>query len=199
MKSNLKKIISNKLSFLALFMLITIIFTGYGYAAFNTTLTISGESHVRPPDDIRITNVRKVSSTNSGYETYKSEYSKYATSMFVTLPQYSSTITYEVTITNSSSERYYLSDLVATNSNSATSYSLQGLAKGDVIDKNETKTFAVTIQTNGTANQVSSLLLKYTFEKYVITASMLDYDNPDGTSCQDAQCGIDEVAEEMMS
>ena len=95
-------------------LLIAIIFTTIVYSAFSTKLQINGDLVVRSDNDIRITNLSIKESTGGAYETYNSKYTKNTTSMFVTLPSNSS-ITYEVEITNDSSDDYSLTNIEALN------------------------------------------------------------------------------------
>lgn len=157
-----------KVPLIYLSIFLAIIFTSYGYAALNTDLSISGEAYVRVDEDIRITNINVVSSENQGYETYNSKYSKDTTSMFTTLPTANSSVTYEITVKNKSSDRYILSSLIeSTYSNKNIKYELIGLKVNDIIDGKEERNFKIKLTTNNN-DQICDLVLNYKFEKYKI-------------------------------
>lgn len=157
-----------KVPLIYLSIFLAIIFTSYGYAALNTDLSISGEAYVRVDRDIRITNIKQVTSENQGYETYNSKYSKDTTSIFSTLPNTNSTITYEVTVKNKSSDRYILSELIeSTYSNANIKYEIIGLKVNDIIDAKEERKFKIKLTTNK-SDQSCDLVLNYKFLKYEI-------------------------------
>ena len=163
---------------------IAIIFTSYGYAALNTDLSISGEAYVRVDEDIRITNINVVSSENQGYETYNSKYSKDTTSMFTTLPTANSSVTYEITVKNKSSDRYILSDLIeSTYSNKNIKYELIGLKVNDIIDSKEERKFKIKLTTNNN-DQICDLVLNYKFERVYKTTLIMKNLNSDTLSVE---------------
>lgn len=155
----------SKIPFLYLAVVIAIIFTSYGYAALNTELSISGEAYVRVETDIRVTNIKILSSENKGYETYNNKYTKDTTSTFVTLPDSNSKLTYEIEITNDSNSRYYLSDILENSySNKNIKYEIQDISVGDIIPSNTVKKLKIVFTTN-TPNQDTAVVLQYVFKK----------------------------------
>ncbi len=76
-----------------------------------TSFLVSGDAHFRVKKDIRITDIKMVGASSSGYETYGSEYYNDGTKMFVTLPNIDSTITYQVEVTNTSNDIYILKEI----------------------------------------------------------------------------------------
>lgn len=155
----------SKIPFLYLAVVIAIIFTSYGYAALNTELSISGEAYVRVETDIRVTNIKVLSSENKGYETYNNKYTKDTTSTFVTLPDSNSKLTYEIEITNDSNSVYYLSDILENSySNKNIKYEIQDISVGDIIPSNTVKKIKIVFTTN-TPNQDTAVVLQYVFKK----------------------------------
>lgn len=155
----------SKIPFLYLAVVIAIIFTSYGYAALNTELSISGEAYVRVETDIRVTDIKILSSENKGYETYNNKYTKDTTSTFVTLPDSNSKLTYEIEITNDSNSRYYLSDILENSySNKNIKYEIQDISVGDIIPSNTVKKIKMVFTTN-TPNQNTAVVLQYVFKK----------------------------------
>ena len=165
----------SKIPFLYLAVVIAIIFTSYGYAALNTELSISGEAYVKVETDIRVTNIKVLSSENKGYETYNNKYTKDTTSTFVTLPDSNSKLTYEIEITNDSNSRYYLSDILEDSySNKNVKYEIQDISVGDIIPSNTVKKLKIVFTTN-TPNQNTAVVLQYVFKKVKQTEWLYDY------------------------
>lgn len=150
---------------LAIFILVTILFTSYGYAALNTELQLSGEGYVRVEADIRITNLKVLSMENGAYETYNNKYSKDTTSMFVTLSPNSS-ITYEVEVTNKTGKKIQVIDIMnELSSNENVSYTINNLDKYQVYDDTVIN-FYVTINNMSSLEQNETLRLKYDIKEY---------------------------------
>lgn len=165
----------SKIPFLYLAVVIAIIFTSYGYAALNTELSISGEAYVKVETDIRVTNIKVLSSENKGYETYNNKYTKDTTSTFVTLPDSNSKLTYEIEITNDSNSRYYLSDILENSySNKNIKYEIQDISVGDIIPSNTVKKLKIVFTTN-TPNQDTAVVLQYVFKKVKQTEWLYAY------------------------
>lgn len=165
----------SKIPFLYLAVVIAIIFTSYGYAALNTELSISGEAYVKVETDIRVTNIKVLSSENKGYETYNNKYTKDTTSTFVTLPDSNSKLTYEIEITNDSNSRYYLSDILEDSySNKNIKYEIQDISVGDIIPSNTVKKLKIVFTTN-TPNQDTAVVLQYVFKKVKQTEWLYAY------------------------
>ena len=97
----MKKIFKGKiklligLTFLALFIFNTIAYSGLA-----TKLAITSEAMFRPNVDIRITNIKLHSAENGAVESYSPKYNVDSTTTGFVLPNTSSKITYEVTVTN---------------------------------------------------------------------------------------------------
>ena len=97
----MKKIFKEKiklligLTFLALFIFNTIAYSGLA-----TKLAITSEAMFRPNVDIRITNIKLHSAENGAVESYSPKYNVDSTTTGFVLPNTSSKITYEVTVTN---------------------------------------------------------------------------------------------------
>ena len=136
------------------------------YSAFSTKLQIGGDLIVRSDNDIRVTNINFKESTGGAYETYNNKYTKDTTSMFVTLPSNSS-ITYEVEITNDSSDDYSLTNIEALN-NTNLNYTLS-TKQYDVYKNNNERTIDIIITNEFSEEIVSSIILKFTFKKAVST------------------------------
>ncbi|MCI8394069.1 MAG: hypothetical protein HFH86_01130 [Bacilli bacterium] len=150
--------------FLVLFSSLSIIGMSIGFSALNTELSISGDAYVRVDEEIRITDLKMLEAINGAYETYNSKYSKDTNSMFVTLPNNNSTMTYQVTIVNKSSLNYKLKDILEeSNTNSNISYEIIHISMNDRIESNSTITFQIKV-TSRLDNQKTAIVLKYLFE-----------------------------------
>jgi len=154
---------------LLIFFLI-ILFTSYGYAALNTSLSISGEAYVRVEEGVRITDIKIVSSENGGFATYNPKYSKDTTSMFVTLPTNSSII-YEIEVTNKTTQDYMLVDLIPDNTD--LNYELLDFKIYDVIDKQSVKKIRIKVKNNSSNTLEKGLNLNYTFSEAKVTPPVL--------------------------
>ncbi len=150
--------------FLAIILLASLSFSTVVYSAFNTQLQISGEAMVRAEQMIRVTGIRLIEKTNNAFEVYNSKYEKDTTSLYVSLPA-SSSMTYEVTVTNKSSQLiYYLAEilpLITDNSNVTVAYSIKA---GDCINSNENHKFTITLTNSTASEQVLTLINQYRFE-----------------------------------
>lgn len=113
---------------------------------------------------IRITDLKLLETTNHAYETYNSKYEKDTTSLYVTLPA-SSSMTYEVTITNKNNLLMYrlkeILPLINNNPNVNIKYSIKS---GDCINANESKVFTITLTNNSSSEQVLTLVSQYQLE-----------------------------------
>ncbi len=166
-------------------------------SACNQTMLISGEAYFRPETEIFVSNLRLLKTTNEGYETYKSEYSKNATNMYVSLPKINSTVTYEVTVSNKTNFVYVISQITPSLANSNITYEIENYKIGGGIDRISDISFNITFKYKSGVTSVPSDYsqiagLAYKFERP--TASMLSYDNSKSKSkCTDAQCALDEL------
>jgi len=145
-------------------LLVSLLFTTIVYSAFSTQLQIKGEAIVRSDQMIRITGLKLLETTNNAYETYNSKYEKDTTSLYVTLPA-SSSMTYEVAITNKNSQLMYrlteMLPLIYNNSNVTVEYSIN---IDDCIKNNSTQLFTITLVNNTSSEQSLTLINQYKFE-----------------------------------
>ncbi len=133
------------------------------YATLNTEMQITGEGIVRVDEDIRITDLKYTESNYGAYETYNNKYNKNSTSIFVTMPTKSS-ITYEVEVTNKTSEDYVLINLEENNSNKQITTNID-TKKYDIYTG--IKNITITLTNNTEVEQKSELIVKYEFIKDV--------------------------------
>lgn len=168
-------------------------------ASYNESMHIGGDAILRVDADIRVTDLKMTSATNEGYETYISKFSKNSTSMYVSLPNLDSTITYEVTVTNKSGYLYVISEIIDSLVNEDITYEISKYKIGEGIGFSSEIKFDITFKYKDNVKnvpddftQITSIL--YKFERPY--AAMLSYDNSkSGTKCTDAQCAIDELYE----
>jgi len=142
----------------SIFIFLVILFTSYGYAALNTSLSISGEAYLRKERDVRVTNLKLTSISSGGYEVYNNKYSKDTVSMFVNLPK-NGTATYEIEIKNTSSADYFLKDLISLTSD----YELLDFNVYEVFSPTSTKKVHVKIRNNATTSKTIEAGLMFTF------------------------------------
>jgi len=153
-------------------ILFIVIFASYGYAALNTSLSISGEAYVRVDESIRITGIKVTSIKNGASETFNSKYSKDTITMGVSLQNNTSQITYEYTVKNETGEDYLIENInVLSNTNNQISYSNTGLVN-TVIPKNSEKKFQITFTTTGTLQNIS-LALEFKFATDKVTPPVI--------------------------
>jgi len=155
-----RKIIISVLVFLI------VIFTSFGYAAVNTSLSISGEAYVRVEENIRVTGIKVISSENGGYATYNPKYSKDTTTMFVTLPNIDSSVTYEIEVTNNTGKKIQVIDIMNELSNNKNvSYTIRNLDKYQIYNDTVIN-FSVTLNNKSSFEQSETLRLKYNIKEY---------------------------------
>ena len=145
-----------------------VLFMTMGYSALNSNLSISGDAYVRVEEDIRITNLKVLETTNGAYENYSSKYSKDTTSVFVTLPNLNSTITYEGTVINKDNKAYKVKEIkVESATNPMIKYEVIGLTVDDIINGNTEIKFQIKQTYDATLpdNKTNDLVIKYVFEK----------------------------------
>lgn len=134
----IKKVKKNKLSksekinmfLFSLICILTLSFT-VGYSLLNQELSISGEAHFRPQEDLRITNIRVREAINGAVSSYEN-YSKKTVSAGCDLPYSDSTISYETTFTNFGTSEMMISNVIETINNYNVFYTLDEV----VIDEN---------------------------------------------------------------
>lgn len=93
-------------------MIVSVFSLSIAYSAFSQELTISGEAVVLKNELITVSGISYKSSTGSAYELYNAENTFYDFSVYISLPNSSSTITYTVEVLNTTDTTYYLLDLV---------------------------------------------------------------------------------------
>ncbi len=153
-----------------LFVMFVLVFISYGYAAFNTDLSISGEAQVRIDADIRITDIKMVGYNNMN-ETFQSDYSKDTITMGVNLLDSSSSVTYEYTIVNKTNKNYVITDIIELKSNENVSYT-NTATQDMVIPPNTSQKFQIALNTYMTSQQVS-LSLQFVFALDDVTAPVI--------------------------
>ena len=131
-----------------------------GYSAFNTDLSISGEAKVKAKGDVMITNIEKVTWENSGDETFKPEFSRNLTSVSISLPNINSSVTYQVTITNNTTDYFTPGNKEAIiNKNPNIQYELKELESYGVY-QGKTHTFLITFTTTA-PSQEANITMQY--------------------------------------
>ena len=95
-----KRYKSSKANILLPLIFLFVVFLSVGYSSLNQELNITSEAVFRVEESIRITDVKLVGSTFNGIENYNSSYSKDRIKTGITLNESNSSITYQVTITN---------------------------------------------------------------------------------------------------
>lgn len=165
------------------------------YASLNTELMMTGEAIVRVDADIRVIDIKMLTTENEAYETYNSKYTKNSTNMYMTLPKTNSTITYQITIKNKSNHTYIISDITDELINSTIAYRIDNYKDVQVIPKNSTVTMNITFyysNNDQTSNITQIATLNYKFERP--QAIHLEFDNTNvNTTCTNAQCALDEL------
>lgn len=191
MKS-VKKAFEKKLpKIYSIVVILSILFISVGYAAFNTDLLISGEAFVRVESDIRIIDFKVIDKTNGAYETYNCTFAKDNINAYATLPNINSTITYQVTLKNTTGSMIKVIDIIEEiNTNPQIKYTLDGLAKNDVFGSmKEEITFNIKFYYSGKvlpSNTDLSLSLNFNIEKYfeeiklgLVTESLISFSGPE--------------------
>ena len=161
-------------SFIAILSFVLIMLTTYAYSALATNLSITGEANFRKVADIRVTNIsiNGASGATSEYENYKKD----TITAGFTLNNTSSTMTYNVTITNNGDIDQAIYNLTTQSSNNS---GLSILIDGQPINQalpiivpfgtSRTITITYSSSTPGTVNVVN----KFDFRKvYYITYNL---------------------------
>lgn len=141
----------------------SLFFTTIVYAAFNTQLQIKGEAVVRSEQEIRISDFKLLEVTNNAFEEFNSKYEKNTTSLYVTLPA-SSSMTYELTITNKNSILMYrIEELLTLNNNNPNVTIEYGVRVGNTIRNSESRKFTITLKNDTSTEQSLTLINQYKF------------------------------------
>ncbi len=134
-KFNYRFFYSKRMQTIFLFVLVGIFyaFLTYGYAIFNTVLSVNTDLAVRPERDVRITSVSNPSYSNGGYETSESQYSHDYLNVTGVLPNSNSTISYVLTITNKTDVDKTINQIIDNTTTSDVSYSIGDFELGKTI------------------------------------------------------------------
>ena len=131
-------------SLLAILICMTI-----GYAAFSTSLEISGTSNISSNWDIRITNITQGTPTGTGENAIAPSYTALTATMQANLYAPGDAMTYEITIANEGNIDAVLSKINKSDSNNpAISFETSGVNEGDTLLAGETAKMTVKISYN---------------------------------------------------
>ena len=117
--------------------------------------------------------------------------------MYVTLPQLTSEVTYQVKVNNKSSYLYVISEIKQNLDNDDMKVAIDGYKIGEGIDRKSELTFNVTVKYSDELRELPSntkaiITINYKFEKPY--AAILSYDNEISKSrCSDVQCALDDL------
>ncbi len=106
-------------SLVFVFLTISILCLTIGFSAYSTSLAINGKALVRPIKESRITDM-KISKVTNNAVVSSFDYTAYSIVSDITLDNYNSTVTYNITLTNLSSENLVITKVnnqVYSNSN----------------------------------------------------------------------------------
>jgi|GEM_PF-5721426 len=121
-----------------------------GYSILSSELSINTNATVRVQKNIRITEISNPTATNGGFEVYNGKYTENSTTFFVDLDELNSTISYNVTITNSGSTNMKVSKInIDVFNNDSMKYTFSNLAIGTVIPIGESLTYTITFSYDG--------------------------------------------------
>ena len=162
-----KRYKSSKANILLPLIFLFVVFLSVGYSSLNQELNITSEAVFRVEESIRITDVKLVGSTFNGIENYNSSYSKDRIKTGITLNETNSTITYQVTITNTGNVPMNLSSLNNINyNNDGITYELNEKLPF-MINKGEEKSIEITYKWNSYngLNKNLDSVIKFNFIK----------------------------------
>ena len=135
---------NSKVNILLPLIFLFVVFLSVGYSSLNQELNITSEASFRVEESIRITDIKLVGSTFNGLENYNSSYSKDRIKTGIILNDTNSSITYQVTITNTGNVPMNLSFLDNINySNDGITYELNEKLPY-MINKGEEKKIEIT-------------------------------------------------------
>jgi len=137
----------NKKKVIIIVMCVAICIMAIGYAAFNTTLTITGTSNITSEWNVVFTSITQVSKT-SGVNVKATPVASGTSATFdVGLALPGDKIVYEITIENKGTINAIIENIVASASDSpAIIFSMEGVNIGDKIPNKTSKTLTVTIE-----------------------------------------------------
>ncbi len=165
-------------SIIASVMVIMTLLISVGYSAFNTKLNVKDiKAVVRVEKDVRVTNITIKETSNGGVSNWE-DYNINNISASVTLPQSTSTVTYNVEVTNIGTEEVGILQVIEENLPSELTYSISEYTlKSKICDNTTTtkcnlgakKSFKVTIKykTGASAsNTAHNFVLKFDFRGF---------------------------------
>lgn len=176
-ESNTKKIIY---PLVFVFLTISILLLTIGFSAYSTSLAIDGKALVRPLKESRITDVKISKTTNNGVVSYI-DYTAYSLVSDITLNNKNSTVTYDVTITNLSSDNLIITKVenqVYNNSNIEYVFDNMEINKTKIKPASQ-YTFKITFKykTNNITKKDLKCILMFTYKKvpeYTLRIKSLD-------------------------
>ena len=158
---------NSKVNILLPLVFLFIVFLSVGYSSLNQELNITSEAVFRVEESIRITDIKLVGSAFNGIENYNSSYSKDRIKTGITLNEANSSITYQVTITNTGNVPMNLSSLENINyNNDGITYELNEKLPF-MINKGEEKKIEITYKWNSYNEESKNLdsVIKFNFIK----------------------------------
>ncbi len=170
-------------SLVFVFLTISILSLTIGFSAYSTSLAINGKALVRPIKESRITNM-KISKVTNNAVVSSFDYTAYSIVSDIMLDNYNSTVTYNITLTNLSSENLVITKVnnqVYSNSNIEYTF--------DDIEINKTKikpasqyTFKVTFKykTKNISDKNLKCILVFNYKKvpeYTLKIKSIDGSN----------------------
>lgn len=170
-------------SLVFVFLTISILSLTIGFSAYSTSLAINGKALVRPIKESRITDM-KISKVTNNAVISSFDYTAYSIISDITLDNYNSTVTYNITLTNLSSENLVITKVknqVYSNSNIEYTF--------DDIEINKTKikpasqyTFKVTFKhkTKNISDKNLKCILVFNYKKvpeYTLKIKSIDGSN----------------------
>ena len=170
---------SKKGKLVALLLTCFVLMLSVGYTALNEELTISGEASFRVEEDIRVTKINILETTNNALEDYSPNYSKDTVKVGITLPNNNSTVKYRVKITNYSNCAMKITSIgkTVTNNNYNITFNKTLPLKMSKLSEEEIE---ITFSNNTNESQTLEVSLKFTFEK--LEAVMTTGSSGGGTS-----------------
>lgn len=170
-------------SLVFVFLTISILSLTIGFSAYSTSLAINGKALVRPIKESRITDM-KISKVTNNAVISSFDYTAYSIVSDITLDNYNSTVTYNITLTNLSSDNLVITKVnnqVYSNSNIEYTF--------DYIEINKTKikpasqyTFKVTFKykTKNISDKNLKCILVFNYKKvpeYTLKIKSIDGSN----------------------
>lgn len=170
-------------SLVFVFLTISILSLTIGFSAYSTSLAINGKALVRPIKESRITDM-KISKVTNNAVISSFDYTAYSIISDITLDNYNSTVTYNITLTNLSSENLVITKVNnQVYSNSNIEYTFDGIE----INKTKIKpasqyTFKVTFKykTKNISDKNLKCILVFNYKKvpeYTLKIKSIDGSN----------------------